>query len=1319
MKMNKIESTLLNHLSLEEFSLIKKIRREYLREKIKDNIQHWRENADYLWGKDPNKHYIDHSHRHAESLMKVTARFLYEYDNFLQLNDLELYCLIASIWLHDIGMSPSHKEETLDPLYVRKMHSLLSLERIKQESKKLIRLEEEIKYIVAEICLFHSSKTALTESQLVKLKGSLIWDDVPRSTYDIRVPYFNDVVYIRPRLLAAILRLCDACDLGGRRISDIEIKEESIHKNLYKSWYRSEKISEKALEKDFKEVWKHYNLHKLVKDVYFKGPYILIEPRPAFSTEEKNMLKRGIDELLTHDIESTVEVLKEFGVYIEDVKILSPSEIDKIKNEYSLRFKDQSTIVENMPASLSFELKKQPFYIAHLSPPPVPNFINREKEIRQIKDFLYSDKKILQIHGPGGYGKTALVSKIIEDIKKEKSFDHVIYLSNFESNTISLEKILFALLNHIEDYSTEEIIKETGQSLENKLNLIFMALARKKFIVVLDHFEYFINKEGDITDEATKRFLNYFLRCEGDDKIIIVTRRKFFLESDYFFNLTQELKISGGLSEKHGIEYLKKEGKRVGLQKEDEDILRRAVQLTQGIPKILNSIISILMRNPTLKIKDIIDNRRLFSEKILKNFMNKEFSYLEDKEKEILEWLTIMDRPVTEKELSSLSGIEVDKYLSSLVKDSFIEFDISQKLFYISPVIKEYINEILPIEKKIILHKKIIEFLKKNTKPSDEWKNFEDVEPMLQIFYHRVQIEEYEEACRILNQIDFDYLFWWGYGGLILQSRQKIHKYLKDPELISLNLRSIGNVYLSFGDLEKALHYYSKALEYAHSNGLKHCEGPALSNIGYTYYLKGDIEKAENFIQKALKLAEITENKKGKANRLRLLGEIYLKKGMLEKAEDFFSKSLSLASELNMLKDIGRSYMELGLCFEKEGKISKATSFYLKSLMIAKQENDMRYIGLNLLRLGNVLLLEGKIQQAQEYLMKSIDIFKKINYKTGLVESYQSLGDLYYWIDEVEKGFENYVEALNIAKNIKDIYMECKLLTKIALVNRYSGSWEVALNKYKEALKLAENKNYTDLEELILGKMGELYYLTGQYIKSEKYIKKALEISKQRKDFSNRSEWLRILGDLYRDSLKYTEAKQCYKKSIEIANKIKNNYQLVDCLGMCGILLMNEGNLEEAEKHIKEAMKLSLQIGDKWSQEYWVGWFGILYLKKSEEATFLKFLDEALRLADMLNVKQHKIIWYNKLGEYFLNKKQFEKAEEYISNSLDLAEEIGYTYYVSLNYYLLSEIMRIKGELEKAQLLYEKGKDLSERIECEYLKQIFKKSIFQEGKREK
>jgi len=45
--------------------------------------------------------------------------------------------------------------------------------------------------------------------------------------------------------------------------------------------------------------------------------------------------------------------------------------------------------------------------------------------------------------------------------------------------------------------------------------------------------------------------------------------------------------------------------------------------------------------------------------------------------------------------------------------------------------------------------------------------------------------------------------------------------------------------------------------------------------------------------------------------------------------------------------------------------------------------------------------------------------------------------------------------------------------------------------------------------------------------------------------------------------------------------------------------------------------------------------------------------------------------------------------------------------------------MRIKGELEKAQLLYEKGKDLSERIGCEYLKQIFKKSIFQEGKREK
>ena len=231
--------------------LTEKIQNQILREKIIEYIKAW-ENA---WVGMQLPQMIDHSETHCQNLLGIAEQLLLQLpDDFL--SEREIYVLIASIWLHDIGHSETieYKDgelpKWLKPNEIRKKHNHLTYQRIKNNPSDFgfIEFDEEAQ-VIATVCKYHRQLDI--EAEELANKNNLHGEK------------------IRPQLLAGLVRLIDACDIGIRRAGNerfrklrLQITENEIPK--FENWL--EKIEIDGLKEDLDESLQQ-NLDEMRRDL--------------------------------------------------------------------------------------------------------------------------------------------------------------------------------------------------------------------------------------------------------------------------------------------------------------------------------------------------------------------------------------------------------------------------------------------------------------------------------------------------------------------------------------------------------------------------------------------------------------------------------------------------------------------------------------------------------------------------------------------------------------------------------------------------------------------------------------------------------------------------------------------------------------------------------------------------------------------------------------------------------------------------------------------------------------------------------------------
>lgn len=319
----------------------------------------------------PIPYYTDHGEGHSIRIISKLNKLIKE--SMLELTNYEIFFLLVSAWCHDLGMFlgrrvGEHPEDT------RKVHHLRSGEVIEKFKDKLDLNKFELP-IVRDICIAHRE---VSLNELTRKRW--IGDDC-----------------VRLRLLAALLRIADACDLDYRRAP------EAIF-----SYYRD-------FIPEISQI--HWKKHFPISSVYYLREQSSVVLSVRFTTDlrifvEQNKISHLVKNELQEELNSVREV---FGYPSHSVGIFRV----QIQDFESGDFIDETTYLrEGLPILISIkpEVAKDDFLgklsdlllghpgkspvILEIRPPIGPLFMKLPVQY-QVEDFLEFYSSIIDIFGDG------------------------------------------------------------------------------------------------------------------------------------------------------------------------------------------------------------------------------------------------------------------------------------------------------------------------------------------------------------------------------------------------------------------------------------------------------------------------------------------------------------------------------------------------------------------------------------------------------------------------------------------------------------------------------------------------------------------------------------------------------------------------------------------------------------------------------------------------------------------------------------------------------------------------------------------------------
>ncbi|WP_028552443.1 tetratricopeptide repeat protein [Paenibacillus sp. UNC451MF] len=169
------------------------------------------------------------------------------------------------------------------------------------------------------------------------------------------------------------------------------------------------------------------------------------------------------------------------------------------------------------------------------------------------------------------------------------------------------------------------------------------------------------------------------------------------------------------------------------------------------------------------------------------------------------------------------------------------------------------------------------------------------------------------------------------------QQALQIREMLGDSRGISESLFHIGTVYERWQEIEKALHFYTKAFEIADRSGHIFEKSEPVRHFAYNALIKGDLDQALQQAQLALELRQQSGFMPYQPLDHLLLSDIYLKREDLENAQLHADKALALANKMGYQRYVSSSLLILGDIMAYRQETAQAVAAYKESLRLAQE----------------------------------------------------------------------------------------------------------------------------------------------------------------------------------------------------------------------------------------------------------------------------------------------------------------------------------------------------------------------------------------------
>jgi len=184
-----------------------------------------------------------------------------------------------------------------------------------------------------------------------------------------------------------------------------------------------------------------------------------------------------------------------------------------------------------------------------------------------------------------------------------------------------------------------------------------------------------------------------------------------------------------------------------------------------------------------------------------------------------------------------------------------------------------------------------------------------------------------------------------------------------DPDLL------LCYIYQIRGELDYALDYAIKSLEFQKKNNNAINTASSLRALGIIYSYKGDFDSSIKYCNQGLSIRSISNF--SKYNTFLVLGRNYKIRGELNQALKYFEKADTISKVMDLKTPfLAVSLLNVGTIYLMKGDYDKAVEFVERALLNSERFKIARYTATSLFWLVSIYLEKKMPEEAQLYLTK-------------------------------------------------------------------------------------------------------------------------------------------------------------------------------------------------------------------------------------------------------------------------------------------------------------------------------------------------------------
>ncbi len=398
-------------------------------------------------------------------------------------------------------------------------------------------------------------------------------------------------------------------------------------------------------------------------------------------------------------------------------------------------------------------------------------------------------------------------------------------------------------------------------------------------------------------------------------------------------------------------------------------------------------------------------------------------------------------------------------------------------------------------------------------------------------------------------------------------------------------LKGLGNIYFSFGDIEKSKKFYNEALKIFKSEKYYPGITKIYINLGSLSFYQNNIYEAKDFFNQALKMNQkikekSIEDKIDEINVYLMLGNIYITEDNFEEGKKTLYSVIQNSEKIGYKKGIIDGSYLIGSIFIKKGEPDSAMKYFGLSCSLSLNLGLYKSAADAYREMGNILRKLGDYDLSYEYLNNALIYIRKLKGERGILigegEILINIGNLLVDMGKYHAGIENFKNAYEIFKYTKNETWEIEALFSIGysyilLAPAKSIYLDTAIYYFNLSRQIIMDKKD---EGLFFNNLGIAYERKGEFDKAIENYEKSLDIYKLTMDSVGITKVLCNLGNLYVIKGDYKKGIDYYKEAIKIAEKSKRKDWELSILSNLGFAFYKSGETDEAINSLKMAVDM-------------------------------------------------------------------------------------------------------------------------------------------------